>query len=232
MFKPKTAILVTGGMDSTTLLYDFIYSNPDQEPPILISMDYGQAAFPKQVEMLNIHQTRLQLKNPLVILKHEFPKWQRKEALFDPATAAMEENPLEEWDQLRYERYFIEGRNATMVLAALAYCSAHKIDQLLAGYLYHESEWARRRTYKLMTGDNSPQFVDTMNLLSQVGFSHQVRFRAPFYERYLSKADVAAIGMQRYGIDYARETHTCYFPVACGKCDNCLLRAEILGEGK
>ena len=109
---------------------------------------------------------------------------------------------------------------------ALAYCSAHKIDELQAGYLYGEEEWTKRRSYKLMTGDNSPQFVDMMNMLTSVGLSHQVRFRAPFYEMKWSKKDVYGVGkMLGVNHDY---TYTCYFDKPCGVCDNCILRKQIM----
>jgi 7-cyano-7-deazaguanine synthase len=221
MHKPKTAVMVTGGIDSTTLLHMTAHLNPTP-----VTVDYGHDAFGRQVEMLQPHIDKLGLP-PLEILKVEFPKWQRREGLFTPGYESHEVDPLNEWDKLRYEEFFIEGRNATMVLAALAWCSAHKVDELLAGYLYAPVEWEKRRTYKLMTGDNSPQFVDTMNMLTNVGFSHQVRFRAPFYELRWGKDDVIAEG-KRLGVDFS-STHSCYFVPACGKCDNCLLRAEFLG---
>lgn len=115
-----------------------------------------------------------------------------------------------------------------MMAYAISFCSAHKIDELLTGYLYGKEEWKNRRTYKLMTGDNSPQFVDMLNLMSGVGFSHQVRIRAPFYESSWDKQEVHSIG-EMLGVDFTK-TYSCYFTPECGKCDNCLLRKEILGE--
>lgn len=214
--------MVTGGMDSTTLLYQ-----NKEKRPIPITVDYGQVAFDKQVEMLNHHIKLLNLPD-LVIIKINFPEWQRQPGLFEPDFTPTENDPLNDWDQLRYSNFFVEGRNLIMVAYALAYCSAHKIDELLAGYLYGEEEWEKRRSYKLMTGDNSPQFVDMMNLLTGVGFSHQVRFRAPFYENRLSKEDVFNIGSS-LGVNYDY-TYSCYFSTPCGKCDNCLLRDKILNK--
>lgn len=224
MFEPSTAILVTGGMDSTTLMYMYAIRNP-----VLITVDYGQVVFKKQIEMIEYHRKKLGLEPPVVI-KINFHDWQKSKGLFVENYVPNEENPLEDWDKLRYEDFFVEGRNMIMVAYALAYCSAHKIDQLLAGYLYGEEEWRNRRSYKLMTGDNSPQFVDIMNLASMLGFSHQVRFRAPFYEQGWSKEDVYKYG-QSLGVNYEK-TYSCYFDPPCGVCDNCLLRKGILGEGK
>lgn len=220
MHTPKLAIMVTGGIDSTTLLHLHAHLNPTP-----ITVDYGHHAFDKQVEMLNHHIAKLGLPE-LVVIKMNIPEWQREPGLFEPGHVPAEVDPLGEWDQLRYKNFFIEGRNALMVTYAMAYCSAHQIDELLAGYLYCAEEWEKRRTYKLMTGDNSPQFVDAMNTLSGMGFTHQVRLRAPFYEKRWDKADVIAEG-KRLGVDFDH-THSCYFVPACHKCDNCLLRDSLL----
>jgi 7-cyano-7-deazaguanine synthase len=218
MFKSKKAILVTGGIDSTTLMY--MYENP-----ILITIDYGQKVFPIQVKMIRYHIKKLNLSD-LIIISIEYKDWQKKQGLFKENYIPNEKNPLENWNNLRYADFFIEGRNMIMIAYALAYCSSYKIDELLAGYLYSENEWENRRSYKLITGDNSPQFVDMMNVLSQVGLSYQVRFKAPFYEYKWSKQDVVNYGIKN-GIDYSK-TYSCYFTPPCNKCDNCLLRKKIL----
>ena len=220
MHKPKTGIMATGGIDSTVLLYKYRHLNPTP-----ITVDYGHHAFQKQVEMLDYHIKKLQLPE-LQIIDIKYGDWQKTKGLFEPGYKPNENNPLEDWDELRYKDFFIEGRNMIMVAYVMAFCSAHKLDELLAGYLYTETEWNNRRTYKLMTGDNSPQFVDMMNLLSTVGLSHQIRFRAPYYEQRLSKQDVYNTGIE-LDVNFDK-THSCYFVPACGKCDNCLLRKNMM----
>lgn len=227
----KVGILVTGGMDSTALLYEA--ANDEDTIVYPISIDYGQAAFSIQRSLVNWHCEYLQSLDlevkPVRYIPVTFHPFQRySEALFDPNYKCDEERPLAEWDQMRYKKSLIEGRNALMVLYALGYCASEKIDELWAGYLYGQEEWEKRFTVKMLLGDNSPQFVDTINILALMGFSHSVRFRAPFYERRLEKADVYEIGKE-YNVDYVK-TYSCYFPVPCHKCDNCLLRDQILGH--
>lgn len=219
MYKTKTAIMCTGGIDSTTLLY----MNKEKNP-MPITVDYGQVAFQKQVEMLQYHIEKLGLP-ALQIIKINFPEWQRKEGLFKTGYKPDENAPLADWEELRYADFFVEGRNQIMLSYVMAFCSVNKIDEILTGYLYGEEEWTMRRSYKLMTGDNSPQFVDAMNQLSSMGFSHQLRIRAPFYEQYLSKLDVFQLGKE-LNINY-KMTYSCYFIPACGVCDNCLLRKNL-----
>ena len=228
----KIGMLVTGGMDSTALLYEAVLQRGYTVYPITV--DYGHAAFQKQEVLLRWHIEELRKKSrrrqALKVININFHAFQRySPALFDATYKCNEEDPLNEWDKIRYEKSLVEGRNAIMVLYAMGFCASLKLDELWAGYLYAKVEWERRLTVKLLTGDNSPQFVDTMNILSLMGFSHPVRFRAPFYERRLSKADVYDTIGKDLGVDYSK-THSCYFPIPCHKCDNCLLRDEILLE--
>jgi len=235
----KIGILVTGGMDSTTMMYMAADQPGDEIYPITvdyghsafpiqetlakwheiypITVDYGHSAFPIQETLAKWHVEALRKRkletiiNPLQNINVQFHPFQRhSQALFDPTHKCKEVDPLREWDKMRYEKELVEGRNAIMVLYALGYCAEMQLDELWAGYLYSEDEWKRRFSVKLLLGDNSPQFVDTMNTLSMMGFSHPTRFRAPFYEQRLSKEDVFLIGSQ-HSIDYSK-THTFLFP--------------------
>lgn len=222
MHEKKIAIMATGGMDSTVLMYQYqVYK------PTILTVDYGQVAFTKQQDLLEYHIDKLNLP-PLQIIKINFEPWQTTRGLFEEGYVPDEKDPLAGWDDIRYKEFFIEGRNMIMMAYAMAYCSAHKMDELLAGYLYGDDEWNKRRTMKMMTGDNSPQFVDMMNLLTGVGLSHQIRIRAPFYDERLNKHDVYSLG-KCFGIDF-KKTYSCYFYPPCGKCDNCLLRKEIMED--
>ncbi len=229
MLKKDVVIMATGGMDSTVLLYK---AKAEQRAGrigniSIITVNYGQAVFQIQVDMIGIHTDLLNLPGAKII-SIDFPEWQGKSNLFS-GNAPDEENPLEDWDQLRYANAFVEGRNMIMVAYAMAFASSIKAHELWAGYLYAENEWLKRRSYKLMTGDNSPQFVDAINIMASMGFSHQVRFRAPFYESGVSKQDVYDIGRDDYGIDF-KHTYSCYYMPSCGKCDNCLLREQVMGD--
>jgi len=223
----KIGIMCTGGMDSTALLY--LAAQIHEVYPITI--DYEHTAFEKEEELLAWHIHQLQRKHKVHDLKTipiKFYDFQRfSTALFDPNFQCNEKKPLEEWDQMRYKKSLVEGRNALMVLYALGYCASEDIDELWAGYLYCDEEWKKRFTVKLLLGDNSPQFVDAINILSQMGFSKSVRFRAPFYESKMDKETAYKMGKE-FGVDYSK-THSCYFPTPCHKCDNCLLRDKILG---
>ena len=225
----RRASLATGGMDSTTLAY--LSVKREGIKPILLSVDYGHAAFQKQLEMLAHHVAELGL-DPVVTVPVAYQAWQGSQALFS-GTGIVDGSKDDPFGQrlftdkeMRYSEMFIEGRNLIMLAYCMAWASANKVDELWVGYLRSEREWANARSYKMVTGDNSPQFVDLLNLLAFTGFSHQVRIRAPFYEQRMDKRAVVDLG-QSLGVDF-NLTHSCYWPEPCGVCDNCKLRADAL----
>jgi len=218
----KTAILATGGIDSTLLLYQFAKRNP-----IVLSINYGQSVWQKQKELILLHMRRCNITTPFVEIPVTFADWQKTPGLFELGYRPERTDDLKQWNELPHAAYFVEGRNAIMFGYALAYCSAHKIDELLLGFEYEAYEWQNQRTYRLISDDTSPRFLDTMNILALFGFSHTVRLRAPFYEQRMDKKAIIR-ECQRLGIDL-NETYSCYFwPGPCGRCDNCRLKAEAL----
>jgi 7-cyano-7-deazaguanine synthase len=223
----KRAILATGGMDSTTLIYK---SMDEGVRPTLLSVNYGHAAWERQLEMLQHHVELLGL-DPVVEIPVAYLHWQAKDGLFTGnGVKDQSDNPFGEAlfkeQEMRYKENFIEGRNLIMVAYCMAYASAHKIDELWAGYVRGEIEWDNQRAYKMITGDNSPQFVDLLNVMAFMGFTNQVRIRAPYYEQRMGKAEVVQLG-RSLGVDFSK-THSCYWPEPCGMCDNCLLREAVL----
>lgn len=228
----KRAILVTGGMDSTVLMYQSVIEEGIK--PTLLTVNYGHEAFQQQLTMLAHHVAALQL-DPVNVIDVNYPLWSTSSAgLFMPLKRPLQDDSDVNQEKLfteqtmRYKEFFIEGRNLIMLAYAMAYCSAHRIDELWTGYLYGKAEWDNRRSYKLMTGDNSPHFVDLLNVLAFTGFTHQVRIRAPYYEQRQGKPEVVAKG-RALGVDFDW-THSCYWSTPCGQCDNCKLREQYLSQ--
>ncbi len=222
----KRMILATGGMDSTVLLYKSI---KEGIKPIVVTMDYGQKAFDKQIELLNYHSEKLGL-GDIQILKVNLDDGSNSGLFADSFElkddSDVNNDKLFTEQSMRYGEFFVEGRNLIMLAHAMAFASKNKIDEIQVGYLYGKEEWENRRSYKLITGDNSPHFMDLLNVLALTGFSHQVRIRAPYYELHFGKPEVVSLGRD-LGVDFD-QTHSCYWSVPCGKCDNCKLRAEYL----
>jgi len=220
----KTAIMVTGGIDSTLLMYQMRERNA-----VMISVNYGQAIWEKQRDLILFHMNQLNMDiNTFVELKIQYMDWQKTEGLFKPGYTPKEKEDIHtDWDTIPHSKYFIEGRNAIMLCYALAYCSANGIDELIVGYEYEKDEWPKIRTTRLMADDTSPHFLDTMNILALSGFSNVVRIRAPFYEQRMDKKEIIKKCLEE-DVDL-NMTYSCYFwPGPCGKCDNCLLKKEAI----
>lgn len=222
--KVKVAILGTGGIDSTTLIYE--RAREDKELRV-VYIDYGQAVASVEHRLLTFHCARLGLRPP-VRLELRFPEWQKRGGLFKRGFVPEEDDPLGNWDKLRYEESFIEGRNAFMVLRAIAWCVKEGVEELWAGYTMTRQEWDHVWSYRLSRQDNTPTFVDAINLLIQHGFSRPLRFRAPYYERRMDKGAIMELG-RAVGVPW-HKTYSCYYVPPCGRCDNCLLRAKYLSS--
>lgn len=216
----KQAIMATGGIDSTLLMYEM-----SAQDPIIISVNFGQSVWEHQKELLHYHMQQCQCSHPLIELDIQFKQWQKTPGLFVKGWMPPKEkqnNILKDFTRLPHDSYFIEGRNSIMLCYALAYCTTHAIDEIYMGYEYEMEEWKNSRSTKLITDDTSPHFVDTMNILALSGFSHVVRICAPFYERRWDKQRIIEECIKRkINLD---KTYSCYFwPGPCGRCDNCLL---------
>jgi 7-cyano-7-deazaguanine synthase in queuosine biosynthesis len=219
----KTAIMATGGIDSTLLMYE-----PEWKQATIISVNYEQILWKHQKELILHHMQEVGNKQPFIELQMPLFSWQKTPGLFEenwyPETGA---DDLESFDNIPHASYFIEGRNAIMLCYALAYCAAHGIDELIVGYEYEKEEWENIRSTKMIADDTSPHFLDTMNILALSGFSKVVRIRAPFYEQRMDKEQIIKKCLE-YGINLDK-TYSCYFwPGPCGKCDNCLLKQRAL----
>lgn len=216
----KQAIMATGGIDSTLLIHEM-----REQDPVIMTANFGQAVWEHQRELLLYHMSQCGYSHSLVELDIQFADWQKTPGIFVEGWSPPEEDEnevLADFNRLPHDSYFVEGRNAIMLCYALAYCAAHKIDEVFVGYEYETEEWQNCRSTKLIADDTSPHFVDTMNILALSGFSRVVRIRAPFYERRWDKQRIITECIKR-GIPLDK-TYSCYFwPGPCGRCDNCYL---------
>lgn len=225
-YDQKLAIMVTGGIDSTVLMYRYAKWNPH-----LISFNFGQAVWESQKALVQHHAERCGLSR-IVFLDLPLFSWQKSgknsDSLFDSHKAPVNIGSYDP-NQKPWEDCFIEGRNQLMLTYARAWCSRHRIDQLIMGYEYEGYQWEQQQTPFAIMDDTTPFFVDAMNVLALSGFSHVVRIRAPFYEERMNKTDIVSEALER-GIDL-QETYSCLFKSAdgpCGKCFNCLVRQEAI----
>jgi 7-cyano-7-deazaguanine synthase in queuosine biosynthesis len=226
----EVAVLATGGMDSTLVLYNLV--RYQEKRPTVIHIDYGQKAAAKEQELLRRHLKRLYL-HELVVLPLTF-NLGAKTGLFSEGYKLSRIREGDDKDQyeegeMKYSEMFIQGRNAFIVLTAMAYCSEHKIDELHCGFVNNQATWNKQRTaFHLFTNDSSPHFVDAINMLALTGFSHYVRFKAPLLDERIMDKELVHQMCIEHEIDVENETYSCYFYPPCEECMSCKTRETLL----
>lgn len=199
-----TAILFSGGMDSTTLLW---WLKARQSGPIhALSIDYGQrhrvelecaARLARRAECA-AHQT---LVLDLAALGGN--------PLTDPTLAVPPAESRRQGDTV------VPFRNMLFATLAAAYCATKGIVELYMAPV--KDDYAAYR-------DCRRPFYDSLEQSLRAGAAHDAPWaiHTPFVE--LWKREVVALGI-KLGVPYA-ETHTCYEGVrpACGLCDACCER--------
>lgn len=195
----KKALLFSGGMDSTTLLWWMMERGDDV---CAISIDYGQR-----------HQIELQLAAALAAqrgVSHETIPLDLRSIGGSPLTdAALDVPAAEDAEQIRT---VVPFRNMLFATLAAAYAETRGMSELYLGPV--KDDYAAYRDCRRL-------FYDSLEKSLSLGATHETAFRlhTPFVE--LWKVDVVRIGLE-LGVPYA-QTHTCYEGrrPACARCDAC-----------
>ncbi|MDR2862221.1 MAG: 7-cyano-7-deazaguanine synthase QueC [Syntrophobacterales bacterium] len=210
----KAVILLSGGLDSTTLL---ALARSEGFSLYGLTFRYGQrhlheiAAACRVAERFRICEHRIvdidlrafggsALTGDIAIPKGE-------------ALSETEDIPVT----------YVPARNTIFLSYALAWAEVLKINDIFIGVNVVDYSGYP---------DCRPEFIEafakTANLAIKAAVEGEIMIsvRAPLM--YLSKGEIIRLG-QSLGVDY-RLTHTCYDPepdgLSCGQCDSCLLRKK------
>jgi len=208
----KAVVILSGGMDSTTLLYDVI--NQGYEVSAL-SFNYGQKHV-KELECAKATCKKLGVNHKIVQL----------DVLNDLAPSALTRKdiavPEGHYEAENMKLTVVPNRNMIMLSLATAYAIQKKASKLFYG------AHAGDHTVYL---DCRKEFIDSMKTSISLCDWHKVELEASFWN--IDKGDIAIKG-KKLGVDYSL-TWTCYNPiskegcnetVACGKCGACQERLE------
>ncbi len=203
----RDAVIVTsGGMDSTTMLYDY-----RDEIALAITFDYGSTQNERERRCAVLHCQRLGIKHLIIPLDfmHEY----FKSALLEDADAI----PVGEYDEENMRSTVVPFRNGIMLAIACGIAESNGLKRVLIAN--HGGDHA-------IYPDCRPAFVEAMSAAMSAGTYAHVEVFAPY--THLSKADIARRGAA-LGIDYS-ETYSCYRGQEhhCGKCATCVERREAL----
>lgn len=204
----NSAIIVSGGMDSITLLYD----NKD-EIALGISFDYGSNHNAREIPFAKMHCERLGIKH--ITINLDFMHQYFKSSLLDGAEAIPEGHYADD----NMKSTVVPFRNGIMLAIAIGIAESNNLDQVFI---------ANHGGDHTIYPDCRPEFINAIDAAATAGTYNNVKVIAPYTK--ITKSDIARIG-KRLGIDYA-ETWSCYKggEVHCGKCGTCVERKEALAE--
>ena len=204
----NSAIIVSGGMDSITLLYDH-----KDEIALGISFDYGSNHNAREIPFAKMHCERLGIKH--IIINLDFMHQYFKSSLLDGAEAIPEGHYADD----NMKSTVVPFRNGIMLAIAIGIAESNNLDQVFI---------ANHGGDHTIYPDCRPEFINAIDAAATAGTYNNVKVIAPYTK--ITKSDIARIG-KRLGIDYA-ETWSCYKggEVHCGKCGTCVERKEALAE--
>ena len=201
-----SVIIVSGGMDSTTLLYD-----RRDEIALAISFDYGSNHNAREIAYAEMHCKRLGIEHITIPL--DFMHKYFRSSLLEGAAAIPEGHYADE----NMKSTVVPFRNGIMLAVAAGVAESRNLTKLLI---------ANHGGDHTIYPDCRPEFISAMDSATNAGTYVGVRVVAPYTN--ITKGDIARIG-KKLGIDYA-ETWSCYKggEKHCGKCGTCVERKEAL----
>ena len=205
----KDSILIlSGGMDSTTLLYNY-----QERIALAISFDYGSNHNAKEIPFARLHCERLGIKH--IVIPLDFMGKYFRSSLLEGDDAIPEGHYADE----NMQSTVVPFRNGIMLAIATGMAESNDLQ-----YIMMANHGGDHTIYP----DCRPEFVDAFDKAAEAGTFVNVHLRSPYTN--ITKADIARRG-KALGIDYS-ETWSCYKGGEhhCGKCGTCVERREAFAE--
>jgi len=210
--RPEAAVvLLSGGLDSTTLLHHVV-KRLGRAPVHVLSILYGQR------HARELECARYQA-HALAVAVHRVVDMAFLGDLIRPGSALIEggsEVPnLEDIpaDRLDQPPTYVPNRNMMLLAVAAAYAEAHGIGDVFYGAQAQDEYgyW-----------DCTAAFIERLNAVLALNRGRAVQVHAPFVA--MKKAEILHGGLE-LGVDYGR-TWSCYRggATACGTCPTCVER--------
>lgn len=203
-----SVIIVSGGMDSITLLYD-----KKDEIALGISFDYGSNHNAKEIPLAEMHCRRLGIKH--ITINLDFMHRYFKSSLLEGAEAIPEGHYADD----NMKSTVVPFRNGIMLSIAIGIAESNNLKKVLI---------ANHGGDHTIYPDCRPEFIKAIDAAAYAGTFVNAHVKAPYTN--ITKGDIARIGKQ-LGLDYT-ETWSCYKggDKHCGKCGTCVERKEALAE--
>lgn len=201
-------IVLSGGMDSVTLLYEY-----QDNLALAVSFDYGSKHNARELPYARLHCERLGIEHltiPLSFIGQYF-----RSALLEGGGAI----PKGSYDEENMAATVVPFRNGIMLSIAAGLAESRGLTKV-----YLANHFGDHAIYP----DCRASFIRPMHEAILQGTSNAVEVTAPYTD--ISKGDIARHG-KLLGINYA-ETWSCYEggDLQCGSCATCIERREAMQE--
>lgn len=201
-------IVLSGGMDSVTLLYEY-----QDSLALAVSFDYGSKHNARELPYARLHCERLGIEHltiPLSFIGQYF-----RSALLEGGGAI----PKGSYDEEDMAATVVPFRNGIMLSIAAGLAESRGLTKV-----YLANHFGDHAIYP----DCRASFIRPMHEAILQGTSNAVEVTAPYTD--ISKGDIARHG-KLLGINYA-ETWSCYEggDLQCGSCATCIERREAMQE--
>ena len=210
---PDCVAIVSGGMDSVTLLHYLVKT--EKLNPAVVSFAYGQK-HAKEIDYARENAALLGCASFQVIDLSPY------RTVFGNSALVSEQAAIPDIEDVRGDPQpatYVPNRNMLFLSFAAAYAESLGVSRVFYGAQAHDQYgyW-----------DCTPEFLERVNQVYALNRKTPVQIEAPFVRR--SKADILQTGL-KLGVDYAR-TWSCYAGQerACGRCPTCAERLKAFAE--
>ncbi len=206
--KKDSIMVLSGGMDSTTMLHDYA-----ERIALAVTFDYGSNHNAREIDCARYNCALLGIE--LVEVKMDFIGRLFNSSLLSGADAI----PEGDYADANMRSTVVPFRNGIMLAAAAGLAESRGLHTVMLAN--HSGDHA-------IYPDCRPGFVDAMSRAISEGTYDHISIFAPYTG--MTKTEIAARGAQ-LGIDYAH-TYSCYKGGErhCGRCGTCRERREALRD--
>lgn len=201
-------IVVSGGMDSVTLLHEYA-----SRTALAVTFDYGSNHNAREIACARSQCEELGIEHLVIPL--DFMHLYFKSSLLSGADDIPEGN----YDDENMKSTVVPFRNGIMLAVACGLAESRGLKHVLIAN--HGGDHA-------IYPDCRREFVDAMSGAMEAGTYDRISIIAPYTD--ITKGEIASIG-KRIGVDYSR-TYSCYKGGErhCGLCGTCRERKEAMQE--
>lgn len=201
-----SVIILSGGMDSVTMLYEY-----QESIKLAVTFDYGSNHAEKEIPFASLHCERLGIEH--IIIPLSFMHDYFNSSLLQGGEAIPDGHYADE----NMKSTVVPFRNGIMLAIACGLAESRGLKRVMIAN--HGGDHA-------IYPDCRGTFIDSMSEAMSYGTYEHVRIYAPYTG--ITKGEIASRG-KSLGIDYS-ETWSCYKGGEhhCGRCGTCVERKEAM----